>query len=64
MLQICFGNIRFGPLIPRLPHLLVKSAPDYSQQPTKAGRTLNDFQILNNFKTMGDHRHEDSSTYF
>ncbi len=27
---------------------------------SKAGRTLDDFQILNDIKTMGDHRHEDS----
>ncbi len=30
----------------------------------KAGRTLDDFQILNDFKTMGAHRHEDISNYF
>ncbi len=31
---------------------------------TKAGCTLDNFQILPDFKTMGDHRHEDSSTDF
>ncbi len=30
----------------------------------KAGCTLDDFQILTDFKTMGDYRHEDSSTDF
>ncbi len=31
---------------------------------TNAGLTLDNFQILNDFKTIGDHRHEDSSTDF
>ncbi len=30
----------------------------------KAGCTLDDFLILTDFKTMGDHRHEDSSMIF
>ncbi len=27
---------------------------------SKAGCTLDDFEILNYIKTMGDHRHEDN----
>ncbi len=36
----------------------------WCSETTLAGRTLDDFQILNVFKTMGDHRHEDSSNDF